>query len=190
MIKKIGLVGEDPHDTIAIQNLLKQKYHSGMIYFSMLKNKRGDQLENNRAKNALHLECADKNPDIIIFIRDADGTIAQTAFLEKRKNWYKEIIKGLDPKNILLLNIYELEALIFADIQTFNSQYHTSIKPKGNVMHLKEPKELLRKETSKLSKKYAESHCPDLFKLLNIETISQNCAYFRDFLQEFEKLVS
>lgn len=85
------------------------------------------------------------------------------------------------------MNIYELEALILADIETFNKIYKVDIKIKGNVMYQKEPKEFLKLKTKGCRKKYFESDCPDLFKRLRFNKIGSNCKYFSDFIAEFKK---
>jgi hypothetical protein len=86
----------------------------------------------------------------------------------------------------LLINIYELEALILADIATFNKFYGTSINYSKNVMHHKEPKEFLIQKTAKNKKTYSESHCPEIFRHLDISIIRQKCIYFREFYDDFK----
>ena len=88
-----------------------------------------------------------------------------------------------------MLNIYELEALIFADIETFNKLYSTSIKGNRDVSYIERPKEELKEKTRKLKKKYFESDCPKLFKELRIDIVSKNCAYFKTFLDDFSELI-
>lgn len=86
----------------------------------------------------------------------------------------------------MLLNIWELEALIFADIDTFNKRYKVSHSFKGDPMRVKEPKEVLMRITKKGAKQYKESHCPEIFSSLDIERIKANCKYFHTFITEFE----
>lgn len=38
---KIGLIGEDPNDTLSIQNLLLQKYPGVFHFKQLIKNKKG-----------------------------------------------------------------------------------------------------------------------------------------------------
>jgi hypothetical protein len=54
----------------------------------------------------------------------------------------------------------------------------------------KEPKELLKRLTSKANKQFKESHCPDLFKHLDIDQIEKNCGCFKDFIEEFDKKIA
>ena len=190
MNKVIGLVGEDPNDTRSIRYLLEKKIATKVSYELLIKNKRGHQLDNIRTKEALKIECERKKPDIIIFIRDADGICTQNEKIEKCKQWHKDLSKHLNVANVLLLNIYELEALIFADIDVFNRIYKTSIKGNRDVTFIKEPKEELIRQTRKLPKKYCESDCPELFKQMNVENIISNCSYFKQFYQNVERLLS
>ena len=189
MNKIVGLVGEDPNDTLSVINLLKQKFNKDIRYEQLIKKKVGYQLDNDRTKNALEIEFNRKKPDIVIFIRDADVICTHDEQIKKKRNWFSDLSKGLPCKNILLLNIYELEALIFADIDTFNKLYKTTIKGNRNVMYIHEPKEELIEKTRKSKNPYKESHCPEIFEKLNIDKVSDKCTYFRDFLNDFSKML-
>jgi hypothetical protein len=178
---KIGLIGEDPNDTLSIQNLLLQKYPNAFHFKQLIKNKRGYQLDNVRANAALKLEFEDFNPNYVIFIRDADALPSEKGKIKKVQDWFNRLNSVVNNKGILLMNIYELEALILADIETFNTLYGTSIQFAKNCMHQKEPKEFLFQKTYKNRKVYSESHCPELFKKLKINSIIQNCSYFKEF---------
>ncbi len=184
---KIGLIGEDPNDTESIQNLLLQKLNGKASFLKLLKNKRGHQLNNNRTIAALNIEFSDKKPDFVIFIRDTDALITEKLKTKRVIDWYNDLSQKIK-KSILLLNIYELESLIIADIENFNKIYGTTIKNNRDVHYIKEPKEELIRKTRNNKKKYKESDCPDLFKSLNFETIRKNCQLFRNFLVDFEKL--
>jgi len=54
-------------------------------------------------------------------------------------------------------------------------------------MHILDPKGKLKEATRKLSKKFEESHCPDIFNQLDLNTISNNCSFFKNFLTDFDK---
>lgn len=57
---------------------------------------------------------------------------------------------------ILLLNIYEREALILTDIGSFNKQYDVAIKQQGDVSMKADPKGFLKAKTSGQRKKFQE----------------------------------
>lgn len=186
-MKRIGLVGEDPNDTQAIQYLLEQNFTDKAQFVIILRNKRGYQLENTSFYNAFKIELLNNNYDLIIFIRDLDGLESEEEKLKHRLNWFKKLNAASGDRGLFLLNIFELEALILADIETFNSIYKTKISKIGNVMFTTQPKELLMSKTFRLRKVYSESHCPELFKKLNYTTVVKNCRYFKEFVLLLEK---
>ncbi len=187
---KIGLIGEDPNDTNAIANLLKQKYATGFSFMTISQNIRGCQMFTDNAIRSYNFEIKSKTPDHVVVIMDADATKNEAELIRAKQERYYKIRKGLKcESNILLLNIYELEALIIADIETCNNYYKSDINFKGDVMHVKDPKGLLVLKTSK-GKKYHVSHCPDLFKTLQFDIIIKKCAYFKEFITEFEKTIN
>jgi hypothetical protein len=173
----IGLVGEDPNDTDSIRNLLSKKYD--FSYVTMLNNINGSLLDNPKTKRLLRIECETKNPDVVIFIRDLDGTVnnRRNETFVKRKEYFSSSNSVVDKKGVLLLNIYEIEALILADIETFNKYFNVSVAFTGDPMLQEEPKEFLRLHC----KKYTESKNPAIFDLLCFDTVHKNCQYFQVF---------
>lgn len=178
---RIGLIGEDPNDTLSIRNLLLKRYPDQISFKQLIRNKKGFQLNNPRVRNALQIEFDRYKPHHVLFIRDADGIITETAKIKKAHEWFNILNPVVKNKGLLLINIYELEALILADIKSFNKEYGTTITYTQNVMYQKEPKEYLMGKTSKNRKVYRESDCPELFSKLNYNTLTANCKYFKDF---------
>ncbi len=183
---KIGLIGEDPNDKDSIKNLLNQRYKNEVSFYGMLKNVRGYYLDNKKVSNALSIEYKNNLPNHVIFIRDTDGILTEKIKTKKVQDWFEKLNKKVEKKGILLCNIYELEALILADINTFNKIYNTKIKFPGDVTYKKDPKGFLIQKTKKLKKKFAENNCPDLFSKLDINEVIKNCSYFKEFITEFE----
>ena len=100
---------------------------------------------------------------------------------EKRKNTYL--------KNVLLKNyksIYEIEALIWADINSINREYSLSIIFSIDPMEIEEPKEALKKHL----KHFTENDTPKIFSQLDINNIIKNCRYFKQFISDFDKRLS
>lgn len=184
----VGLVGEAPTDTKAIEVLLSKKYDN-ITFIELLKNINGAQLENQKTKQSLKLECIYHRPNIVIFIRDLDGLLSKEYRYQRlqRQNYYKKF-KGstqIKDKTIFLLNIWEIEALILADINAFNKYYKCNIKFNENPMKIVEPKEFL-----KLShKKYSESDNKNIFKHSDFNKIYSHCDYFKSFIDKFEQLI-
>ena len=186
---KIGLIGEDPNDTDSIKNLLLQKHKEVFHFIQLLRNKRGYQLDNPRTQAALKIEYERKVPDHVLFIRDVDGLPSQQDKIKKVNTWFNKLNKIVSNKGILLMNIYELEAIILADIQTFNKLYNLEINFQGNVMYQIEPKEYLIRKTYTSQKTYSESHCPKIFEKLNFDVVIKNCEYFSHFYENFKQKI-
>jgi len=189
-MKRIGLIGEDPNDTLSIRNLLWQKYPGVFQFKQLIRNKKGSQLNNTRTEVALKIEFEDYKPDHVIFIRDADALPTEKEKIDKIIAWFEKLNKTVKQKGILLINIYELEALILADIESFNRLYATSIQYSKNCMHQKEPKEFLMQKTAKNRKVYSESDCPNIFEHLKYDVVVTNCAYFKDFDTTIKQLTT
>lgn len=186
---KVGLLGEAPNDTKSIENLLKDKY-SDLEFVELLKNKfRGSGLENQKTKTELRIECITHRPDIVIFIRDLDGLdTAEYRIKKLQRKKYFDDFKGCTQvkKTILLLHIWEIEALILSDIDAFNKFYKINVEFSNNPMDIEEPKELLHK----LHNKYSESDNSSIFLESDFDKIYNNCDYFKKFIDEFETLLN
>ncbi len=189
---RIGLIGEDPTDTSAIRNLLQPALGRKAQLVPVLKNVKGDQLEaNEKFARMLAAELKTDRKDIYVFIRDADA-IATEGDRKRRRDWYSRHAQNIRQPHLLLLIIFELEALIFADIETFNRLYGTDIKVGRDVTMIKEPKEELKRLTPapNRNKKFEESHCPQIFSELNLATVQNRCAYFKAFVVELNELIT
>jgi hypothetical protein len=183
---RIGLIGEDPNDTSSISNLLLQKYRGRILFFPLAKGIRGFQLNNPKIRRSLPIEFADKKCKFVLYIRDVDGFKSDQLKVKAVQRWFTELDSTINRTGILLNNIWELEALILADITTFNKLYGTTYNFKGDPVTIKEPKELLKQITRKQKKQYKESHCPEIFEVLNFQTVVSRCSYFKDFIENFE----
>lgn len=85
---KIGLVGEAPNDTRAIQNLLGRRYRH-LSFVTLLNRINGSMLDNKKAINQLlSVEFEEQKPDIVIFIRDLDSHEKDKKKLQERGYLY------------------------------------------------------------------------------------------------------
>ncbi len=184
-MKIIGLVGEDTNDTLAIRNLLELQFKEQIRFKTLLRKKNGCQLDNQSSIRALKAELSGDAVDMIIFIRDLDGLPSEEQKLRKRREWFDKFNVIVQKKGIFLLNIYELEALILADIETFNKEYKVNIRNVGNVMYKVKPKEFLVQKSAGQQKVYEERHCPELFRRLRYQVLVNGCLYFREFSEQF-----
>jgi len=181
---KVGLIGEDPYDKEAIKNLLTQRYPE-VNFKPLLRGIRGGGLDNPKTGRAIQNELKTNSYEFIVFIRDLDGLPSQNDLRVKVKKWFADLKhKNTD---LLLLNIWELEALIFGDLDTFNKLYKVSVRCTGDPMMERDPKGTLITATAKGRKKYSESDCPELFSKLDISKVEKKCRFFREFLQEFDR---
>lgn len=179
---RIGLVGEAPNDTQSIKNLLLKKY-AHLDFFFMLQRINGASLDSQKTKRFLRIEYEIEKPDIVIFIRDLDAVLPNKKKLYERKEYFTNFNSVVDKKGIYLLHIYEIEALLLADITTFNKMFNTTIIPVENVMNIIEPKEYLRERANG----YNESKNAEIFEQLIFKDVIFNCKYFSDFIHNFDK---
>ncbi|MDR3695365.1 hypothetical protein [Mucilaginibacter sp.] len=119
-----------------------------------------------------------------------DAFQSEKAKVQAKIKWFKDLDTEVNNEGLLLLNIWELEALILGDIETFNKIYNANHKFKGDPMTKKEPKEILKAITFKEKKQFKEAHCPSVFKILDIDNVEKNCRCFKDFIEEFEKKIA
>lgn len=183
---KIGMVGEAPNDTNAIKNLLSKRYRfPEFTFYALLNNIHGSQLDNQKTKRLLRIEYENKKPDIVIFIRDLDGTLENNTTLKHRNEYFKASNKVVDKKGVFLLNIFEIEALIISDIETFNRFFNCQLTYEGDPMEVENPKEDLKNKCQQ----FKESFNPDIFEQLNLKTVRQNCSYFKAFILKFERKI-
>ena len=187
-MKKIALVGEAPHDVNAVQILLEKYFEEKHEYFPLINYIRGNELDNQKTLRLLRIEYEDKKPDIVIFIRDADAIESDADFAEKkekRQNYFTKCKSVVDKKALLLLNIHALEALILADIDSFNRLYKTEIVFDRNPMTQSQPEVFLKKNSH-----YKESDSPQIFAELQVNLLIENCLYFKRFIGDLEKMLS
>lgn len=182
---KIGLVGEAPNDIQSIKNLLLKRYTDSKYKFVfMLQRINGSNLDSQKTKRFLRIEFEIQKPDIVIFIRDLDSVLPNKIKLYERRNYFTNFNRVVNKKGIHLLHIYEIEALILSDIETFNKIYNTNIPKFIDVMKVNEPKEFLKKATSK----YSESQNSDIFDKLDFNKVL-DCKYFGKFIENLDKLL-
>lgn len=186
---RIGVIAENPNDFVAVAKLLKTKY-SDYEFFQLIKGFTGSQLDDKTNNTVLHVlinEIQFEQPDFLLYIRDLDDIITDGGEkTEKMNNIFKKFAKQKPKKSIFMLNIYELEALILADFDTFKN-YHKNtdwLFDATTAADVSKPKEILRTFT-----KYNEGNVRDIFPLLRIKIIAQNHRFFNDFIQNFDKML-
>jgi len=183
---KIGLVGEAPNDTMSLQNLLSRKYVNEKIEFvSLLKIQNGSSLDSSRTHKLLIIENRIQKPDLIIFIRDLDAVLPNRPKKLERLLYFRKSNRQVKHIGIFLLHIYEIEALILSDVETFNEIYGAELEEFEDVMKVDQPKEVLMAA----SNKYSESDNAKIFKKLNLDKLL-GCQYFKDFIDELDAKIN
>lgn len=187
---QVGLFGESPYDSNAVYNLLSKHYANRFKFVKLSTIKDATILERTGKMQKLLEAEIESNPNIsaIIFVRDLDSDENDKPATQRRLKWFEELRKPLPRRALLLLNVYELEALILADIETFNHLFHTSIKFKGDPMAQKDPKEFLQHQTRRSKRKFTVSENPEIFNHLDFGQVRQNCRYFKEFAKALEAL--
>lgn len=187
-MKKVGLIGEAPNDTTAFINLFNERFKLQATFFVLVNDIHGSDLDCQKTKRFLRIEYESHKPDVVVFIRDLDALETNKKQLEIRKNYFTEFNSVVNKKGIYLLNIFEIEALILADITSFNEQFKSEIMFTTDPMLQEKPKEFLI-ENTKHPNKYNESKNPKIFEKLNIDILLK-CRYFKTFYENFEALLN
>lgn len=185
----VALVGEAPNDTLSIKNILGKVYQN-ITFESFLDDIHGSQIESQKTKRFLRIEYELKKPDLIIFIRDLDTLENNAVQLELRKQYFRDFNTVVDKKGIYLLNIFEIEALILADIACFNKIYESNVSAVIAPMKVEQPKEFLKLATRKSVKQFNESHNSDIFNSLDFDIVKANCRYFDAFIKNLDKEIA
>lgn len=181
---KVGLLGEAPHDTNAIARLLGRHFGDQIHFFPLVNNIRGSLIEEQWVKHRLRVEYQLQQPNLVVFIRDLDALEGNKAQINQRKAYFRDFSSVVDRKTILLLNIYAIEALVLADITSYNYLYGCEIELDSDPMTIEKPEVFLKTRS-----KYSEGKLADIFDCLQIQTIMKNCRYFKDFIDEMTILL-
>jgi hypothetical protein len=204
---KIGLVGENPNDTTAIANLLKQQTAYHFHFFTMLNDVNGDDLDSDRALSLIRTEYQFNRPDLVVYIRDLDALETDTEKIQRRKELFQKKRRRVNGRAILLLIVFESEALVLADVDgflnyligqqlrrtpAFSSEERAAfINEKRNLLsHVSDPMlERNPKETLIERFGYDESKLAKIAEHLKLETVVQNHRGFALFLKRFLKKI-
>jgi hypothetical protein len=193
--KRIAILGENPdNDSDAFRYLLEQRPYP-LVQFSVpIRNIKGGQMDVPLAvvrhiKAALQRESFEN----IILIRDLDDVLSNQTALQTKDDWFSIINKELNGKGIFYLAIAETEALFLADVKSLNKIYKLTLKPYGNPMSLKDPKEELQKQTSKSKNPYKENVALEIMKKMDFQTIYDNHKgkrSFQSFINELDEILT
>ncbi|WP_286860221.1 MULTISPECIES: hypothetical protein [Sphingobacterium] len=148
---------------------------------------KGSQLESAKFFKQVGLETEGGKFDLLICIRDLDAFKSESKKVDERRRWYQKIQQSANScEATLLLNIWELEAMLFADLDLFNKMYGTNLSYTKDPSNIKEPKDKLKSETRKAKRKYVESDSRELFGELNFNKVLARCKFFEEFILDLQ----
>jgi len=192
---RVGIVSENfKNDSKSLKFLFEKKFSSETVVFiPILKQVEGDSLLRPRVAKLIEQQINRKNLNLIILAKDLDGLPSEKEKIIQLKKKSKDIQSSLSANYLLFLVIFELEALILADVDTFKKIYNIpSYQFKKNPIFLPNPKEELKRATTKAKKQYEPSDVAEIFQQLNFDKVYQNHKgenSFQSFIDKLEKAI-
>lgn len=188
-----GVIGESPYDTNPLCKVWNKEFAHKAKFDVFLPNVDGSSLDSiGKMKRLIKAESKSSKFNAFILVRDLDAFHSNDAKKEARNNWFSKLSNELKgSKCIFLLNIQELEALIFGDIETFNIYYKTKIKLGRNPELIEDPKGELIRESKKMktNKIFQVSHNQDLIPKLDFQKVEKSCRFYAEFIQELRAYI-
>ena len=180
---RVGLIGESPNDTAALLALLNQRYGGQFVGVAMAKGLTGDRLKIPKMRRVLQTEYDLKRPNLVVYIRDLDALASDAAQVARRQAEFQDIQKVVGGDALFLLHIYQFEALLLADVVTFNRVYHVAVPAPGNPTRVIAPKKKLMAATDKpkAARQYGPNDSAELAAQLDYARLLAKCPYFREF---------
>lgn len=183
---RIGIIAEDDNDAKAISTLLNKNFPEQFYFQRLLPNRNGSQLDDNNDNHlaiALRREFEFEELDYLLYIRDLDALISDKEQLNFRKKRFRRFSRVVDRKAIFMLNIYEIEALILADFDTYKNYKNRPDLVFENVnAALTEKPDLALPD-------YNKGELTKIIPLLNLEIVKSNHRHFSIFMTEFFKMI-
>ena len=124
--------------------------------------------------------------DYVLYIRDLDAPIEDREKVKFRKKRFNRFARVVDNQAIFMLNIYELEALILANFETYKSHIGNMelVFDEKTAHTIPEPDKKLNEFSN-----YSKSDVKDIFPKLNFDVLLENHLYFKRFVVEFCKMI-
>jgi hypothetical protein len=122
----------------------------------------------------------------VLIMRDLDNEAKRP----KRNLWFENVRKAVTIDSVFYLAVMELEALILADIDTFNGIYGIKGQYTKNPKFEADPKQVLKNRTSHTNKKYKPNDALDIFTKLDFDIVYKKHKdedSFQAFIDEFEE---
>lgn len=181
-MKRIVVIGENENDTAPMCAVWNKKFSQKALFKPILIEFEGDQLESPKFFKVLRAHLKANATNGIIAIRDLDGIRTESKKMDLRHQWFEKVA-SCSSKSALLLFVYQIEALHYADSSVFNKRFNANLKDVPNPEFVRKPKEKLKEVSKKNGKvQFKESHNKDLVPKLDFTKVEQRCQFYRDFL--------
>ncbi len=202
-VLRIGIISEHhKNDGEPIATLLQryfhekttllQRYSRENVKFEQLCSRyRSDRLDTKECFIDLKAQCSAFNPDIIIFVRDLDSERKR----ETRATYFEKCTAcAYIKQQIHLLFVYEIEALILADLDVTTQFYHLKkpLQLAKSLVKETNPKGFLKAaiwEATERKMEYSESDMRELATVLDLELLEKNYPIWSDFIANFDGIL-
>ncbi len=187
---RIGIIGENyRNDACAFKAFLTPQYKGKIEFISLFNSFSKGIPTYSKIIRAMPTEIDKQKLDALLCMLDLDEHAKRT----ERNQWFKAIQKGISIKSIFFLAVIELEALILADIDTFNEKYGIKGQYNKNPKLNANPKGELKERTglsSKAKRQYEEKHSFEIFTDLQFDIVYKKHKEddsFQAFIDHFEE---
>jgi hypothetical protein len=188
MMIRMGIIGENfQNDACALKSFIAPQYKDTIEFVPILKGLNGGTPPIKKVKNLLPIDMSKHKLNALLCVLDLD---TPTKWAD-RKAWFQSIKKSTTLKSIFYVAVMELEALILADIDTFNKIYKIKGQYTKNPMVNTDPKSELKNRTYDNARKYDVTDAEEIFKQLNFEIVYRKHIgehSFHSFIDDFEEM--
>lgn len=184
---RIGIIGENyQNDACAFKAFLTPQYKGKVEFIPLGKTLNGKIFASKKIIETIPPLVRDKDLDAVLLMCDLDNESKKV----ERNQWFSTIQKNVNFKTIFFLAVMELEALILADLDTFNNIYGIKGQYTKNPKFESDAKQVLKDRTAKAKRKYDENHATEIFTKLRFDIVRKNHSgndSFQAFIERFEK---
>lgn len=187
---KIGIIGENyQNDACAFKAFMTPQYKGVAEFVPLGKSLNGKIFAFKKVIDTIPALVKAKELDAVLFICDLDKESKRI----ERQQWFSKIQKSVNFKSILFIAVMELEALILADIDTFNEIYGITGRYDKDPKLNDDPKAELKGRTGRTTKakrQYDEPHALEIFTELRFDIVYKKHKdedSFQAFIDYFEK---
>jgi hypothetical protein len=184
---RIGIIGENyKNDACAFKAFMTPQYKGKIEFVPIGPGLNGGDLPEKTIIDEVSRATRMKRLNAVLIIRDLDNEAKRV----KRDLWFSNIRKATAIGSVFYLAVMELEALILADIDTFNEIYGITGQYTKNPKFETDPKQVLKDRTRQSNKKYKPKDALDIFAKLDFDIVYKKHNEkdsFQAFIDNFEE---